>query len=178
MSTAGKNNRFALWKNGAFAEFHPELVEGLSVAAESAAKSVPQRHALSARIGAARPARGRAHDAVQAARLRPDANAVAHALELGREALELRALLDFRRTVTAARARRGYGLLDVHAPIEHVHDRQRDVVDDRMAAGRADHHEELSLFVEHHRRSHRAARALFRFASVGDGLAVFLRRPG
>src|SRR5260221_14224910 len=127
-----------------FGETNPRVV-ARELNRFEADSSIPQRHALSPRIGAARPARGRAHDAVQAARLRPDANAVAHALELGREALELRALLDFRRTVTAARARSGYGLLDVHAPIEHVHDRQRDVVDDRMAAGRADHHEELSL---------------------------------
>src|SRR2546427_5150320 len=35
-------------------------------------KSIPHGHALSARIGAARPARGRSHDAVQSARLRPD----------------------------------------------------------------------------------------------------------
>src|SRR6266581_3529851 len=91
-------------KNGSFAE------QGDSESPQR--KSIPERHALSARIGAARPARGRAHDAVQAARLRSDAHAVAHALELRREALQFRSPLQFRRAVAAARARSGYGLLD------------------------------------------------------------------
>src|SRR5258708_19986219 len=104
---------------------------------------IPQRDALSPRIRAARPARSGPHDAVQAARFRADAHAVAHALELGREPLELRSLLQLRRPVPAAHARRGYGSLDVHVPAVDVNRRQPHAAYDRTAPCPSLHHTDL-----------------------------------
>src|SRR5712671_6977079 len=67
--------------------------------------SLPQRHALASRICPARPAFARAHDAVQAARLRADAHGMAHALQLRRKPFEPRALLEVGRAVAAAHVR-------------------------------------------------------------------------
>src|SRR5438309_2277438 len=64
-----------------------EYFSACSRRVQSRNESIPQCHAFSPRIGAARPARRRAHDAVQAARFGSDAHAVAHALELRREPL-------------------------------------------------------------------------------------------
>jgi hypothetical protein len=64
------------------------LREDKCVATLGASVSIPQRYPFSAWVGAARPTCSGAHDAVQAARFRPDAHAVAHALELWREPLE------------------------------------------------------------------------------------------
>ena len=90
----------------------------LTLGVRSPDSYLPQLHSLSPRIRAARLAVARAHGAVLSARFVADANAVAHAIELGR-------------AVAAAYARRVDPVLDVHAPVERVHDRQRDVVDDR-----------------------------------------------
>src|SRR6266571_6981999 len=64
--------------------------------------SIPERHTLAPRIGAARPTFARSHDAVQSACLRPDAHGMAHALQLRRKPLEPRALLEVSRTIAAA----------------------------------------------------------------------------
>ena len=61
---------------------------------------------------------------------------MSHAREFWRQPLERRSAFQLGRAAAAAHARRVDRLLDVHAPVERVHDGQRDVVDDGVATGR------------------------------------------
>src|SRR5690348_15050765 len=98
---------------------------------------IPQRHAITPRVGAAAVAPGDRLDDVQAAFEVERGDGVAHGGELRREALQHGAFFEDGRRVEVEGMRQGGGLLRSELAVDHRDQRAGDEVDDERTAGRS-----------------------------------------